>query len=158
MDWLHGSAESMLTITNLLIVFGLKKARNTFISEQQQKVSNEAAVGKQSPSLSSSDKLFDLSLPIATLLLAMSTVNTGMIPLAQAHVEPLNALSIPTWMVHVSSLLEWLVAMQLIWEHSIVSGNPRWKGLTLGMIPSHTSGLCKFFIMPACTYAYLPLE
>ena len=27
-----------------------------------------------------------------------------------------------------------------------MSGNPRWKGLTIGMIPSHTSGLCKFCI------------
>ena len=27
-----------------------------------------------------------------------------------------------------------------------MSGNPIWKGLTIGMIQSHTSGLCKFFI------------
>ena len=145
-DWLHGSAESMLTITNLLIVFGLKEARNAFIDEQQQQQQNNRGGYDMTPSKSSSlstEKLFDASLPIAMFLLATSTISTGVIPLAQAHIEPLNALSIPTWMVHVSSLLEWLVAMQLIWEHSIVSGNPRWKGLTIGMIPSHTSGLCK---------------
>lgn len=152
-DWLHGSAESMLTITNLLIVFGLKEARNAFIGEQeQQQQQNDGGGFDMTPSKSSSsstEKLFDVSLPIAMFLLASSTISAGVIPLAQAHVEPLNALSIPTWMVHVSSLLEWLVAMQLIWEHSIVSGNPRWKGLTIGMIPSHTSGLCKIFI---CTH------
>ena len=38
--------------------------------------------------------------------------------------------------------------MQLIWDHAAVSNNPRWKGLTIGMIPSHTSGLC------ACTYHF----
>ena len=62
------------------------------------------------------------------------------------HKEPLNALSLPTWIIHTSSLLEWLAAMQLIWDHAKVSNNPRWKGLTWAMIPSHTSGIC------ACTY------
>jgi hypothetical protein len=36
--------------------------------------------------------------------------------------------------------------MKLIWEHAETSSNPRWKGMTWGMIPSHASGLC------ACTY------
>ena len=36
--------------------------------------------------------------------------------------------------------------MSLVWRHAEVSGNPRWKGLSMGMVPSHASGLC------ACTY------
>jgi hypothetical protein len=49
-------------------------------------------------------------------------------------------------MVHSSSIIEWLTAMKLIWDHAETSGNPRWKGMAIGMIPSHTSGLC------ACTF------
>jgi hypothetical protein len=62
--------------------------------------------------------------------------------------EPANALSIPTWAIHVSSLVEWLVAMGLVWQYAEVCGNPRWKGLTWGMLPLHTSGIC------ACTYHF----
>ena len=46
------------------------------------------------------------------------------------HPEPGYALSLPTWMVHVSSLIEWLAAMGLVWRYAAISGNPRWKGLT----------------------------
>jgi len=62
--------------------------------------------------------------------------------------EPANALSLPTWVIHVSSLLEWLVAMGLVWRIGVVSGNPKWKGLTWAMIPSHSSGVC------ACVYHF----
>lgn len=36
--------------------------------------------------------------------------------------------------------------MGLVWRYAEVSGNPRWKGLTWGMLPLHTSGIV------ACTY------
>ena len=62
--------------------------------------------------------------------------------------EPANALSLPTWVIHVSSLLEWLVAMGLVWRMAEASGNPRWKGLTWAMIPSHSSGVY------ACVYHF----
>jgi len=64
------------------------------------------------------------------------------------HEEPANALSIPTWAIHISSLIEWLVAMGLIWQYADVVGNPKWKGLTWGMVPLHTSGIC------ACTFHF----
>jgi len=48
----------------------------------------------------------------------------------------------------VSSLLEWLVAMGLVWRIGTASGNPKWKGLTWAMIPSHSSGIC------ACVYHF----
>jgi hypothetical protein len=54
-----------------------------------------------------------------------------------AHNEPSNALSLPTWIVHSSSILEWLTAMALIWDHAITSGNPRWRGLTIAMMLSN---------------------
>jgi hypothetical protein len=44
------------------------------------------------------------------------------VQIAAVNVEPANALSLPTWMVHVSSLIEWLAAMALIWRYAAVSG------------------------------------
>jgi hypothetical protein len=115
-DWLHGGAESLLTLTNLFIVFGMRATR-----EKPQNVQS-----------SSTELKSGVIVTLASLAL------TGLVGVG--HPEPANALSIPTWVVHASSLLEWLVAMKLISEHADTSGNPRWKGMTWGMIPSHTSG------------------
>jgi hypothetical protein len=65
-----------------------------------------------------------------------------------AHSEPINALSIPTWAIHFSSVLEYLFAMTLVWKYSENTGNESWKGLTWGMLPLHASGVC------ACTYHF----
>jgi hypothetical protein len=123
-DWLHGGAESMLTITNFLIIYGFRATRPKPEGEQQAITSN---IWTQATVVAS-----------AALVVASFAVNS--------HPEPGNALSLPTWAIHSSSLLEWLYAMKLAWEHAEVSGNPRWKNLTWAMIPSHTSGIC------ACTY------
>jgi hypothetical protein len=119
-DWLHGGAESLLTITNLLIIMGFRKTR--------PEPTNADSAG--------SSVMGDYALPIlGALMLANNIPLLG----GMMHPEPINALSLPTWAVHSSSLLEWLVAMKLVWEHAETSGNPRWKGMTLGMIPSHVS-------------------
>jgi hypothetical protein len=55
---------------------------------------------------------------------------------------PPNALSVPTWGVHVFSLVEWLVAMGLVWSYAGVSKNKSWRLLTWGMLPLHASGVC----------------
>ena len=55
---------------------------------------------------------------------------------------PANALSVPTWGVHVFSLVEWLVAMGLVWEYAAASGVKEWRWLTWGMLPLHASGVC----------------
>jgi hypothetical protein len=65
-----------------------------------------------------------------------------------SHTEPVNALSIPTWAIHFSSVFEWLFAMNLVWKYSEVTGNEKWKGLTWAMILLNLSGLC------ACTYHF----
>lgn len=65
---------------------------------------------------------------------------------AWPRIEPANALSLPTWVIHVSSLVEWLMAMGLAWEYSEVTKRPAWKGLTWGMVPCHASGIA------ACTF------
>eukprot|EP00249_Psilotum_nudum_P010763 c22748_g1_i1 orf=276-833(+) len=53
--------------------------------------------------------------------------------LALAAQEPKNALSLPTWIIHVGSVVEWVTAMALVWEYGQISGNIRWKGLSWGM-------------------------
>lgn len=72
---------------------------------------------------------------------------TASLPWA-THPEPVNALSIPTWAIHFSSVIEYLVAMSLVWKFSEITGNEKWKGLTWGMLPLHASGIC------ACTYHF----
>ena len=64
------------------------------------------------------------------------------------HAEPDNALSIPTWAIHFSSVFEFLFAMDIIWKFADTTGNEKWKGLTWGMLPLHASGIC------ACTYHF----
>lgn len=39
----------------------------------------------------------------------------------------MNALSIPTWAVHFSSVFEFVFAMNLIWQYAAVTGNEKWK-------------------------------
>ncbi len=53
---------------------------------------------------------------------------------------------IKSWIIHISSLVEFLVAMGFAWRWADVVKNPRWKGLTWGLIPLHSSGIT------ACTY------
>jgi hypothetical protein len=62
--------------------------------------------------------------------------------------EPANALSLPTWAIHVSSVTEWVAAMALMWRYGEVSGNARWKGMTWGMMPALGSA------MAACTWHF----
>lgn len=57
------------------------------------------------------------------------------------NAEPWNALSLQTWAVHTSSVVEYLVAMGLAFR----LGNG-WRNLPLAMLFLHTSSLC------ACTY------
>lgn len=91
----------------------------------------------------------------STLALACSAavVATALAPHLPAeafeiHTEPANALSLPTWAIHVSSVVEWIAAMTLMWKYAEVSGNEKWKGMTWGMLPSLVSAMC------ACTWHF----
>ncbi|XP_052153826.1 uncharacterized protein LOC127771922 isoform X1 [Oryza glaberrima] len=53
--------------------------------------------------------------------------------LAALAAEPANALSLPTWAVHVSSVAEWVTAMALVWDYGERTGLKGWKGLSWGM-------------------------
>ncbi|GBF79373.1 DUF2499 domain-containing protein [Aphanothece sacrum] len=60
----------------------------------------------------------------------------------------MNALSIPTWIVHVSSVIEWVAAIWLVWTYAEVSGNRYWQWLSWGMLPALLSATC------ACTWHF----
>ncbi|KAJ9523885.1 hypothetical protein QJQ45_020080 [Haematococcus lacustris] len=94
-----------------------------------------------SPGLSVATPALSVVLGAASLLAAPS------LSLA-IQMEPANALSLPTWAIHVSSVVEWVTAMGLAWKYADVVGNPLWKGLTWGMLPSLGSAMC------ACTWHF----
>jgi len=135
-DFLHGSAESLLTLTNLLIVEGFRRELISIMSP--------AATSTEQPTaarlLSLNNSSWSKKLPSASLSI-VPVVALGAYFGLEPHIEPQNALSLPTWIIHISSLLEWLGAMALVWKYAEVTGNERWKGLTWGMLPLHTSGL-----------------
>jgi Protein of unknown function (DUF3593)/Protein of unknown function (DUF2499) len=172
-DWLHGSAESLLTITNLVTVVAFRQALR---SKQQQQKQSKILPGSISVPLSvtSYGPMVQL-VKLLTLVALMTAVVpallgpeshtpylNGFLDLTQdywtgwgAHLEPDNALTIGTWIIHISSLVEFLVAMGFVWRWSDVVQNPTWKSLTWGLIPLHTSGII------ACTshlfYNHIPI-
>jgi hypothetical protein len=87
----------------------------------------------------------------AGAVLALTALQVALPDAASAlaiRMEPANALSLPTWAIHVSSVTEWVAAMALMWKYAEVSGNPRWKGMTWGMMP------CLGSAMAACTWHF----
>ena len=154
-DWLHSGAEQLLSFTNIANVIGLKLTLDAFSS-------SDGAPPPPSESLWSSPVLKIIAGAAAVTIVATWAAAGGELGAHTAYLggignlpdglwtlgfpEPANALSMPTWVIHVASLLEWLVAMGLVWRIGSVSGNPKWKGLTWGMIPSHSSGVV------ACVY------
>ena len=67
---------------------------------------------------------------------------------AALHAEPANALSLPTWAVHTSSVIEWILAMGLMYQYADATGNPAWRGMAWGMLPSLGGAMC------ACTWHF----
>ncbi|MBD2305318.1 DUF2499 domain-containing protein [Chroococcidiopsis sp. FACHB-1243] len=60
----------------------------------------------------------------------------------------MHALSIPTWIIHVSSVIEWAIAIWLIWSYGEVVGNRAWYAFSLAMLPALISAMC------ACTWHF----
>ncbi|KAK3012161.1 hypothetical protein RJ639_010460, partial [Escallonia herrerae] len=95
---------------------------------------------------------------IATILGAGLAVSAIVSPASAAELpllgsslqlsEPSNALSLPTWAIHVSSVLEWIIAMALVWQYAEESGYESWKGLSWGMVPLLGGAFC------ACTWHF----
>jgi Protein of unknown function (DUF2499) len=60
----------------------------------------------------------------------------------------MQALSIPTWIIHVSSVIEWIAAIWLIWTYGELTQKRTWFGLSIAMLPALVSAMC------ACTWHY----
>lgn len=58
----------------------------------------------------------------------------------------MHALSLPTWIVHVSSVLEWVGAIWFVWQFAAAVQTPAWRWLAAGMLPALVSA------MAACTW------
>jgi hypothetical protein len=152
-DWLHGSAESLLTVTNLVTVVAFRQAL-------------EAKEKDMPPPKTATSYAPMTWLVVGLTALAGATALAPALANPQVHTpylgafmdlpfslefmggrpEPENALTVACWIIHTSSLVEFLVAMGFCWRWADVSGNPSWKGLTWGLLPLHSSGIT------ACTY------
>ena len=58
----------------------------------------------------------------------------------------MHALSLPTWWIHVASVLEWGLAMVAIQRWGFQRGERAWSWLALAMLPALISA------MAACTW------
>ena len=158
-DWLHSGAEQLLGFTNIANVIGLKLTLDAY------KAQSDGSVPPPSGGLLSTPTFAVIGAAALLTVGATWAAAGGDLGSHTAYLggignlpegmwtlgffdEPANALSLPTWVIHLSSLLEWLVAMGLVWRLGTVSGNEKWKGLTWAMIPSHSSGVC------ACVYHF----
>ena len=164
-DWLHGSAESMLTVTNLITCVAFRQAltaKEKAISSGEAVVMPKSAV-EYKPMIGLTVLLTVLA-GISAFVPAISNpaVHTpylgGFMDIPADIIsnigwgiqpEPENALTVACWIIHISSLIEFLVAMGFCWRWADVVGNEKWKGLTWGLIPLHSSGIT------ACTYHLL---
>lgn len=154
-DWLHGGAEALLTITNVLIVLGFREAMtNPDYAASGSKFGNTpkivAGVGVALFAVACATGTglgFEVHSPFLFGLGNLPEETVLALPFVM-HSEPVNALSIPTWAIHFSSVFEFLFAMDIIWKFAETTDNPKWKGLTWGMLPLHASGIA------ACTYHF----
>lgn len=60
----------------------------------------------------------------------------------------MHALSVPTWIIHVSSVIEWIAAIWLIWTYGEIKGDRTWWALSFAMLPALVSAMC------ACTWHF----
>ena len=58
----------------------------------------------------------------------------------------MHALSLPTWWIHISSVLEWLVAITAVLALGRRRNEGGWRWLALAMVPALASA------MAACTW------
>lgn len=158
-DWLHGGAELLLTVSNVLLVLGLRRQILETSAAEGGDVAPEPDVAE--PVLR--NVAFGVAVAVAALCASgtalgfeghapffggLGNLPAGAVEALGLPAEPANALSIPTWLVHFSSVAEFIFAMDLVWRLADTTGNPRWKGVTWGMLPSHASGVA------ACTYHF----
>ena len=149
-DLLHGSSESLLTVSNFLFAFGFAAA----LADATATNGGGSVMRGDGDGANAEERDARMSAP-AALFTFLAAAGSGCAALAfagqsaglaSALHEPSNALSVPTWAVHVSSVTEWSVAMRLVWVYAGVSGNGGWRNLSFAMAPFLASGFA------ACTF------
>jgi hypothetical protein len=58
----------------------------------------------------------------------------------------MHALSLPTWWIHITSVLEWMAAIVAVQSYGRWRQEPGWRWLALAMVPALVSA------MAACTW------
>ena len=178
-DVLHGSSETLLSVSNFLFAFGFYEALET---SRKKNKNRDDDVFEASPETQTETET-RLSPTTALLLLAAlagfgsygaghlihsEPVTRFLTEQMHARAEPQNALSAPTWAVHVSSVTEWALAMRLVLQYAYdeavpkLDANENWRFLTLAMTPFLASGFaaCTFhaFYNPPSINALVPLQ
>jgi hypothetical protein len=54
----------------------------------------------------------------------------------------MHSLSLPTWVIHISSVIEWALAIWLIWQYDKQNPDRGWRGLAWAMFPALVSAMC----------------
>ena len=102
-DVLHGSSESLLTVSNALFAYGFGAAASAEAETRDEDEREEATPAGAV-----------LGILFATCVVSTLAVSAGASAIAGDGIlasEPSNALSLPTWAVHVSSVTEYAAAM-----------------------------------------------
>ncbi len=60
----------------------------------------------------------------------------------------MHALSLHTWVIHISSVVEWVVSMVLVWTYGRTLGSRAWQAFAVAMAPVLGGALC------ACTWHF----
>ena len=186
-DVLHGSSETLLSVSNFLFAFGfadaLAKKSDAATNDDASKRLSGGSTGTSTPE-PPSESFEALSAPVALLAFAamagLGSYGAGQLIHSEigtrfltetlhARVEPENALSAQTWAVHVSSVAEWALAMRLVarYAKSEDTDTPgddlaSWRFLPVAMAPFLASGFaaCTFhaFYNPPSINALVPLQ
>ena len=161
-DWLHGSAESLLTLTNLVTVVAFRQ----WVRKEEGK---EESVGRSLETLNlneGSNAVLACAIGTGLALIppavipaiggnlnAHSPYISGLLDFPSSLLSSLslydppdNGLSILTWTIHLMSLIEFLSIMGFIYDRGTITRNRGWTELAICLVPLHASGLA------ACTY------
>lgn len=125
-DWLHGAAEALLTTSNLYVGLGFRSALAGSAPPEDGRFRIPAfavfAVVVVATALGPSLLGFEQH---SAFLFGVGNLAEN--PLAgifeSVRAEPSNALSIPTWAIHFSSVFEWLFAMGFVSQYAQATGN-----------------------------------
>ncbi len=127
-DVLHGTSESLLTFSNLVLALGFSRALSPGGRDKEG-----AAIDLASGVPPFKGMATFVAITMAVCGGGFLAAHAGLVDAQLMQAEPGNALSLPTWAVHVSSVAEWTLAMALAWRYADTSGNQAWKGLSLAM-------------------------